>query len=133
MRCLTHNRALLTAAEVTATSMLQIRFVVGWLVVGAGDKIAAQSSYPPERSGLVASVSMGRAALSLEPGPFESKRMLSTRLGLRINPLWCTTFQGFRVTPHLAFATTDFRGMDSLEDKFALSDLEKGVEVSLRV
>lgn len=110
-----------------------MRYAVFWLMLAAGDSLGAQGLYPPERSGLIGSASVGRAALSLGSGPFQSKRMLSTRLGLRFNPLWCTKIESFRLTPHFAFAITDAAGMDPRTDKYALADVEVGVEGSLRI
>lgn len=110
-----------------------MRYAVFCLMLAPCDCLAAQALYPPERSGLIGSVAVGRAALSLDSSPFESKQMLSARFGLRINPLWCTRIEAFRITPHFAYATTDRKGMNPKTDKFALADIEGGVEASVRI
>lgn len=109
-----------------------MRYVLLSLIV-ASHNLGAQRFYPPERSGLIASIAAGRAALSLGSGAFQTRRMLSTRAGLRFNPLWRTSNNSVRMMLHAAVAVTDIAGMDPKKDPYALSDVEGGLEGSVRL
>ncbi len=102
------------------------------LLLGASRLDAQDDFQPPERYGIIGAVAYGAVSLSLNSATYQSKGMLSSRFGFRIDPLWFTKVHGFRLTPHIAYAVTDFRGM-SAGDAYAFSDINAGIELSYRV
>jgi hypothetical protein len=101
----------------------------------AAPQLGAQLDPAPhsERYGIIGSVGFGQIRLSLNSAPYQSKGIVSSRVGFRINPFWFKdSWRGFGLTPHLAFAPTDFRGMNAQRDSYAFADLALGLEASYR-
>lgn len=111
--------------------------VVAVLLLAVARPVAAQPDTarvrPAERSGLDASLAFGNTALRLD-GVREGERpgTLVFRIGVRLRPPVKWGGRVLSLTPHVAYTTTDVRGV-SPDEPFAFSHLDYGLQLSARV
>lgn len=96
------------------------------------EKATAEKEPPVERSGLVGSVTTGVMRVSVQSDPETRWFNFELRAGLRVNPLWWAGIQRLQITPHMAFAVTDIRGLDSTRNRNAFAEVDPGLQLSFR-
>jgi hypothetical protein len=93
----------------------------------------AAAQYPREYYGLYGSMSWTQVSLEFDSAAAQTRAGATVRLGLRVCVLCFWDITPFTLTPGMAFAITDVRGMTRDEDPYAFSRLDFGVQGAWRV
>ena len=86
-----------------------------------------------EYGGLSASLTYTRTVLALDSAPARARAGATLRLGYRVCALCWIGVRELTLTPTVQYATTDVRGLNRNAHTYALSRLEAGTQLAVRI